>query len=304
MLLTRDEMWFDFGGAKLDPVADRDAIAWAMNQFLYGEVTGIQIGHWLYQAPDLEAARFLSRQAVEEFQHVGNFVRILEMLGKQPEPPHFVVRYLSTGAMPDDWAEHVAMEMAIGEGLVLQAFYAMIATIDHPEIVAILERGVRQEERHVDFGEKRTMAALRERPGIRKRLLGQAMVTELAVRQLGRFMEKKLPQDHAVFRRIPAFVAHGVAMLERRIERMGLSDRPLSSFGALERASIIAQSFGEKALASLAKAPLRLVGRGQPVRLTDTYLRDPSIHDRLAASPEVDEPRPNVAARPPVGAPN
>ena len=41
MLLTREEMWFDFGGAKLDPVADRDAIAWAMNQFLYGEVTGI-----------------------------------------------------------------------------------------------------------------------------------------------------------------------------------------------------------------------------------------------------------------------
>ena len=60
--------------AKLDPARDREIIAWVMQQFLYGEVTGIQIGHWLYNAPDLEAARFLSRQAVEEFQHVGNFL--------------------------------------------------------------------------------------------------------------------------------------------------------------------------------------------------------------------------------------
>jgi hypothetical protein len=297
MLLTREEMWFDFGGAKLDPVADRDAIAWAMNQFLYGEVTGIQIGHWLYQAPDLEAARFLSRQAVEEFQHVGNFVRILEMLGKQPEPPHPVVRYLSTGAMPDDWAEHVAMEMAIGEGLVLQAFYAMIATIDHPEIVSILERGVRQEERHVDFGEKRTMAALRERPEIRTRLLGQALVTELAVRQLGKHMEKKLPRDHPVFRQIPAFVRHGLAMLERRMRLMGLVDRPLSEIGTASRAATIAQSFGEKAWASLSSAPKRVFGFGKPTRLTDTYLTDPSILDRLAPRDEADEARADPGRR-------
>ena len=59
-------MSFDFGGAKLDPVKDREMLGWMFNQFLYGEVTGIQIGEWLYNAPDLESARFLSRQAVEE----------------------------------------------------------------------------------------------------------------------------------------------------------------------------------------------------------------------------------------------
>src|SRR5512140_619926 len=150
MLLTREEMAFDFGGAKLDPVRDRDLLVWSVQQFLYGEITGIQIGHWLYQAPDLEAARFLARQAVEEFQHVGNFLRILEILRAKPEPAAGAVRFLATGLMGNDWAEHVALEMALGEGLVLQAFYAMIETVDEPEIVAILRRAVKQEERHVE----------------------------------------------------------------------------------------------------------------------------------------------------------
>src|SRR5207237_7781707 len=67
VLLTREEMTFDFRGARLDPARDRKLLGWMMNQFLYGEVTGIQCGHWLYGAPDLEAARFFSKQAVEEF---------------------------------------------------------------------------------------------------------------------------------------------------------------------------------------------------------------------------------------------
>ena len=77
MLLTREEMTFDFEGAKLDPARDRELIEWMMNQFLYGEMTGIQVGHWLYDAPDFDAARFLARQSLEEMQHVDNFLRIM-----------------------------------------------------------------------------------------------------------------------------------------------------------------------------------------------------------------------------------
>ena len=66
---------------------------------------GIQCGRWLYDAPDLAAARFFSRQAVEEFQHVDNFVRILELLGQKPAPPHRLVRFLSTGMMPASFAD-------------------------------------------------------------------------------------------------------------------------------------------------------------------------------------------------------
>src|SRR6266550_891898 len=166
MLLTREEMTFPFGDAKLEPDRDRDVLEWMFNQFLYGEITGIQCGHWLYDAPDLEAARFFSRQAVEEFQHVDNFVRILELLGEEPAPAHRMVRFLSTGMMPSSFAEHVCLEMALGEGFVLMALYAVIDILDHDEIREILSRAVRQEERHVDFGERRTAAAIRGRPAL------------------------------------------------------------------------------------------------------------------------------------------
>src|SRR5262245_19471949 len=170
MLLTREEMAFDFHGAKLDPIQDKDVIVWAVQQFLYGEITGIQVGHWIYNAPGLESARFLARQAVEEFQHVGNFLRILQMLRAKPDRAAGAVRFLATGLMGSDWGEHVALEMALGEGLVLQAFYAMIDTVDEPEIVAILKRGVKQEERHVEFGETQTRKVIEGRPWLRRRL--------------------------------------------------------------------------------------------------------------------------------------
>src|SRR5262245_22951635 len=177
MLLTREEMTYDFGGAKLDPVRDQKLLGWMMNQFLYGEVTGIQIGHWLYDAPDLESARFLARQAVEEFQHVDNFLRIMAMLGVEPEKPNWFVQFLATGMMGGSWAEHVALEMAAGEGFVLMAFYAIIDALDHEPTVEILRRAVKQEERHVDFGEQHTAKLIASRPWLRRRLLGMNLVS-------------------------------------------------------------------------------------------------------------------------------
>ena len=40
-------MTYDFGGDTLEPARDRALLEWMLNQFLYGEVTGIQVGHWL-----------------------------------------------------------------------------------------------------------------------------------------------------------------------------------------------------------------------------------------------------------------
>src|SRR3954466_2983750 len=184
MLLSRQEMTFDFGGARLVASRDRQILGWIVNQFLYGEVTGIQCGHWLYDAPDLDAARFFSRQAVEEFQHVDNFLRILDLLGEAEAEPHRMVRFLSTGMMPSSFEEHVCLEMALGEGFVLMALYAVIDTLEHDEIHAILSRAVKQEERHVEFGEQRTQRAIREHPALRRRLLGLSLVSMWAVRRL------------------------------------------------------------------------------------------------------------------------
>lgn len=291
MLLTREEMTFDFRGAKLDPVKDRKVLEWMFNQFLYGEVTGIQVGHWIYNAPDLEAARFLSRQALEEFQHVDNFLRIMAMLGCEPEPANPVVRFLATGMMGGDWAEHVALEMAAGEGFVLMAFYGIIDTLDHPGIVDILKRAVKQEERHVEFGERQTMKAIKGRPWLRRRLLGLSLVSMWGVKRLAKFMAKRLPKDHPVLSRLPEFLHKTLECAELRMRRMGLLDRPLAELDAARRAALVAEAYGGKALGGLGRLvtlPLRVLPFWPKKKLlTDTYLSDPAVR-ALPPAPAAD----------------
>jgi hypothetical protein len=274
MLLSREEMTFDFGGARLDPHRDRQLLGWMMNQFLYGEVTGIQCGHWLYEAPDLEAARFFSRQAVEEFQHVDNFLRILELLGERPAAVHPMVRFLTSGMMPGTYEEHVCLEMALGEGFVLMALYGVIDTIEHDEIRAILVRAVKQEERHVDFGERRTVAAIESRPALRRRLLGLSLVSTWGVRRLGRFMRSRLPADHPVLSRLPAFLDFTVACAQERLLRMRVLTKPFAQLSSFEKAAAIAEAYGT----SLLTWPVRKLKPRK--RLTETYLRDPGLLHR------------------------
>jgi hypothetical protein len=282
MLVSREEMTLDFAGARLDPVADREILSWAMNQFLYGEVTGIQVGHWLYGAPDLESARFLAKQAIEELQHVGNFLKIMRLLSLTPGEPHPAVKFLATGMRGDDWAEHVAMEMATGEGFVLMAMYALIDTLDHPEVVAILERAVRQEQTHVEFGETQTMKLVAGDPALRRRLLGLSLIWMWGVRRLSGFMRKRLPA-HPVLARLPEFLELSLACSELRLRRTGLLERPLSEVSAAQKSALIAEAYARKggdALMGLLKAPLRPFAGGRQ-RLTDTYLSDPKVRTLL-----------------------
>jgi bacterioferritin (cytochrome b1) len=283
MLLTRDEMTFDFAGAKLDPDRDRELLEWMFNQFLYGEVTGIQVGHWLYDAPDFEAAKFLARQSLEEMQHVDNFLRIMAMLGCRPRPAHPAVRFLATGMMGGSWAEHVALEMAQGEGFVLQAFYAVIDTLDHKPSVDILRRAVKQEERHVEFGEQQTTKAIEGKGWLRRRLLGLSLVSMWGVRRLARYMEKRLSAagEHPVMKHLPAFLEHANECAELRLRRIGVLDRPLVELSTARRALLVAEAYGGKALGglvSLVTFPLRILPLWpKKKRLTDTYLRDAHV---------------------------
>jgi bacterioferritin (cytochrome b1) len=280
MLLTREEMTFPFGDAKLDPVADRDLLEWMFNQFLYGEITGIQVGHWLYDAPDLEAAKFLARQSLEEMQHVDNFLRIMMMLSCQPKPAHPAVRFLATGMMGGSWAEHVALEMAQGEGFVLQAFYAVIDTLDHKPSVDILRRAVKQEERHVEFGEQQTTKAIEGRGWLRRRLLGLSIVSMWGVRRLARYMEKRLPKDHVVMKHLPAFLDHANKCAALRLRRIGVLDRPIEEVSGGRRALLVAEAYGGKLLGgllSIVTLPFRLLPWFRKKRVTDTYLSDPHI---------------------------
>jgi hypothetical protein len=275
MLLSREEMTLDFGGAKLEPERDREILRFIFDQFLYGEVTGIQVGQWLYDAPDLESARFLAKQAIEELQHVGNFLRIEAMLGIEPGPAHPLVRFLATGMMADSWPEHVALEMATGEGFVLMAFYAVIDTLDHAESVAILQRAVRQEEGHVEFGERQTMKLVASDPALKRRLLGLSLVWRWGVQQLARRMQNRLP-PHPVLDKLPEFLALALECNEARLLRMGLLERPLAELGSVQRAALVAEAYARKGGDSARKL-LQLLPFAGKKRLTETYLADPAI---------------------------
>jgi bacterioferritin (cytochrome b1) len=293
VLLTREEMTFDFGGDKLDPSRDRALLEWMFNQFLYGEITGIQVGHWLYDAPDLDAAKFLARQALEEMQHVDNFLRIMTMLGCRPQRAHPAVRFLATGMMGGSWAEHVALEMAQGEGFVLQAFYAVIDTLDHKPSVDILRRAVKQEERHVEFGEQQTAKAIENKPWLRRRLLGLSLVSMWGVRRLARYMAKRLPAAEGgsqnPLHHLPAFLEHANVCAELRLRRIGVLDRPLAELSAAKRALLVVEAYGGKllgGLGSLLATPLKLLPWFKKKRVTDTYLADAHITGYQLPAPD------------------
>jgi hypothetical protein len=281
MLLTREEMTFDFGGARFDPETDRAVLGWLLNQFLYGEVAANQIGEWLYEAPDLESARFLARQAVEELQHVDSFVHIMALLGTRPGPAHPIIRFLVTGLKATSWPEHVALIMAAGEGMVLTVFYALIDTLDHPQAVEILRRAARQEERHVDFGERQTMRVVGGRPALGRRLLGFNIASLWAVRRLGAAMERTLGAGSSpVMRQLPAFARAVAATHELRLRRMGLLDRPLDDLPGWRQLALVAEAHTAKLLGragALLAAPARALGLLPRRRLTDIYLSDPAL---------------------------
>lgn len=278
MLLSREEMTFDFGEARFEVDRDRDLLVWIFSQFLYGEVTGIQVGHWLYRAPTLDAANFLARQAVEELSHVDRFRDILRYLGGAPVPAHRAVRFLSSGMMGDDWAEHVCLEMALGEGYVLAVLYALIDTVEHAEIRAILRRATKQEERHVAFGESETMKVVKASPRLRGRLFGLALWSLLGVSALARAVERKREREHPVLRRLPEFLRHVRTTTELRLERLGLLEGPVSRISFAARWS--------KMMTSAAEHGVRRIWPSRPPLLTRTYLSDERLRpERAAAEP-------------------
>jgi hypothetical protein len=171
--------------------------------------------------------------------------------------------------------------MATGEGFVLTAFYALIDTLDHPAAVSILERAARQEEGHVEFGERQTMKLITERPGLRSQLLGANLVWMWGVRRLAAYIDRKLPSSHPVLSQLMPFLAHALHCAELRVERMGLCEGPISKLSTLRRAALLTELSAHKLGHSVwraARVPLSVLPfvRGQ-TRLTDTYLQDPAV---------------------------
>jgi hypothetical protein len=183
--------------------------------------------------------------------------------------------------MGDDWAEHVCLEMALGEGYVLAVLYALIDTVEDEEIRAILRRATRQEERHVAFGEAETSKAIAESPRLRRRLLGLALWSLLGVSALARALDRQRERDHPVLRLLPSFLRHVRATTELRLERLGL----LAGLGG-KLSSIPFWSRWSKMMASAAEHGVRRIWPSKRSLLTRTYLSDERLRtERSAAGP-------------------
>ncbi len=272
MLIPKSDLRFNFQGAQfnLSHAPDVEFLGWVFDQFLYGEVTGIQCGHWLYRAPTLQAATFLAKQASEELSHVKRILRIQSMLKVTPKPAHGAVRFLSTGMMGGTWGEHVTLEMALGEGLVLTVFYALADLIPDPEIKKILESAIVDEEKHVVFGETETLKWLKDHPEDRRALLAQALLQAVALRKLKNFVLKKLPTTHPVFSKFSGFFDHTLFHFEARVDLLGLTREPISKMSGFK-----------KTLLLLALPLLQFKSRifKRKKLLTDTYLQDAWMKD-------------------------
>lgn len=273
MLISREEMTYDFGGACFDLEADREVLGWIFSQFLYGEVTGVQVGRWLDQAPTFEAAQFLARQANEEMTHVKVFLRVLDSLGVAPQPAHRVLKFLATDFAGATFTEHCFIDMAMGEGLALTAIYGLIDSLPESQARTLLRGLARQEEGHVSFGEQQTAVALQRSPSQGKHLLGLALVSLAAVERLASSAQSRYGQ-HPVLRQLPGFAEHTRRVAELRMRRLGIIHDSIRSFTRMERGLLMGQSVVRRYGRAL--NPLR----AKPPTLTDRYLRDPAIRAR------------------------
>jgi hypothetical protein len=200
--------------------------------------------------------------------HVRQFLRIYDLVGVRPGPAHPVIRLMATGSMGANYAEHVATEMAVGEGLVLMIFYALIDTVEDERIAKILEAAARQEERHVAFGERQTRWLVEHNPKLGAYLLGLNLGSILAMKRLARYVAQKLGHDHEVLRQAPAFLERLIAVLELRLQRMGVLTRSIAELSPFRRAWLIGTAYLRHWLAAF---------RARPKLLTRTYLDDPSL---------------------------
>ena len=285
MLVSREEMKFDVGAARFDVQRDKDLLAWIFSQALFGEATGCYCGAALYTAPNIDAATFISRQAVEEFAHFRNFLKIFRILKARPQPPNRVIRFLTSHE--ELWDHHVCLEMAIGEGLVLMAFDAFIDAIDHPQIKAILKSIAGQEVGHTEFGEQQTLKVLKERPGLRRQLLGRCLISIAALRFLAKRISKWVPKNHPVMDLMPRFLEHCITVTELRMQKLGLLRGKLSDLGAVTRGALM--TYGVLA------AWTRGLFHSKKPPIPQNYLDDPVIDEYLGGSDPLPSPEPEPA---------
>ncbi|GEM_PF-3814818 len=218
MLLTREEMTLYRGTPRFSIAHDREVILRALSHLFYGEVGAVKIGRWVTKAPDMEGMWEVVKQTRDETRHAGIFRRLLERYGAAPSAALVSDMDGLHGSISHTWEEMLFESMVVGEGLALILIYLYHDVISDQPIRRGLRRVIRDEESHVDYGERKIMQYLIHQPSLRERLLA---MQEQLVRHYTAFISGQTPTD-SLEEMIAGFPMAIIQMHFTRLQRMGL----------------------------------------------------------------------------------
>ncbi|MBI3248941.1 MAG: ferritin-like domain-containing protein [Deltaproteobacteria bacterium] len=218
MLLTREEMTLYSAPPKFSVETDREAVLRALSHLFYGEVGAVKIGQWVTKAPDLEGMLEIVKQTRDETRHTGIFRRLLQRYGADPLQAVIGDMGELHGVISHTWEDMLFESMVVGEGLALVLIYFYHDVIADEPIRRGLRRVIRDEESHVEYGERKIMAALRRTPQLKERLLA---LQEQLVQHYSGFITGQTPVDalEAMISETPMAI---IQMHMMRLQRMEL----------------------------------------------------------------------------------
>ena len=218
MLLTREEMTLHRESPRFSVETDREAVLRALSHLFYGEVGAVKIGQWVTKAPDLEGMLEIVKQTRDETRHTAIFRRLLQRYGA--EPSQEVLRDMDDlhVAVSRTWEEMLFESMVVGEGLALVLIYFYHDVIADAAIRRGLRRVIRDEESHVEYGERKIMEYLSHKPELRERLLA---MQEQLIQYYAGVVTGQTPAD-ALEEMIAQFPMAIIQMHMIRLQRMGM----------------------------------------------------------------------------------
>ena len=218
MLLTREEMTLYREAPRFSIETDRAAILRALSHLFYGEVGAVKIGQWVTKAPDLEGMLEIVKQTRDETRHTAIFRRLLQRYGADPSQE--VLRDMDDlhVAISHTWEEMLFESMVVGEGLALVLIYFYHDVIADTAIRRGLQRVIRDEESHVEYGEKKIMEYLAHKPELREHLLA---MQEQLIQHYSGVVTGQTPAD-GLEEMIAQFPMAIIQMHVTRLQRMGM----------------------------------------------------------------------------------
>jgi 1,2-phenylacetyl-CoA epoxidase catalytic subunit len=218
MLLTREEMTLYRGTPRFSIANDREVILRALSHLFYGEVGAVKIGQWVTKAPDMEGMWEIVKQTRDETRHAGIFRRLLQRYDAAPSAALASDMDELHDVVSHTWEEMLFESMVVGEGLALVLIYFYHDVISDQPIRRGLQRVIRDEESHVEYGERKIMQYLAQQPTLCEQLL---IIQEQLVQHYAGVITGQTPAD-PLEEMIAGFPMAIIQMHLTRLQRMGI----------------------------------------------------------------------------------